>query len=400
MARKLRLSDFTAAMVIGDVQDIMQKYVEGDLTGLLWLTFINDAVREWNELSGNKNADDYYDTVILPIIKTLSTSNEANSSYDGDSGTLIVPLTGDVTWQNESEGFNSGWEGATGFITRTLTSKTTTLRERTSNVAKLTTSAAHELLVGDTVIISGVTGSEYNGTVTVIATPTTTSFTYASVAGNEASTADTGGTVSFPNVDYPVQIAAIIDATHVTLESTNNAEIPDISGSNLIVNLGTDNDIQKDLIDLTLYPKFKAIDTIIKMTALIATETGKKVVQCIGPPKVTAMTFEGQKYSHNYGKSIIWYKRGEVIECSKGVLVSYGTRQLHVHLNPEPVLTENDLIDVKNNDIPQIKKIVEIKAINALQRDNIKVAIPQDLLDWYNKLQASKASEAEKNAKK
>lgn len=50
---------------------------------------------------------------------------------------------------------------------------------RSGAVATLTTAAAHNLVVGDKVVISGATETEYNGTITVVSVPTTTTFTYA-----------------------------------------------------------------------------------------------------------------------------------------------------------------------------------------------------------------------------
>ncbi|NDB61410.1 hypothetical protein EB001_23670, partial [bacterium] len=58
----------------------------------------------------------------------------------------------------------------------------------TSNVATLTTSAAHGLAVDDVVWIEGV-DSTFNGKYTVTSVPTTTTFTYAKVASNVSSTA-------------------------------------------------------------------------------------------------------------------------------------------------------------------------------------------------------------------
>jgi len=60
----------------------------------------------------------------------------------------------------------------------------------TSNVATLTTSATHNLTVGQTVLVSGV-DSTFNGTV-VVTGVTGTTFTYALVAANVSSTASTG----------------------------------------------------------------------------------------------------------------------------------------------------------------------------------------------------------------
>ena len=58
----------------------------------------------------------------------------------------------------------------------------------TSNVATLTTSAAHGLAVDDQVWVEGV-DSTFNGKYTVTGVPTTTTFTYAKTASNVSSTA-------------------------------------------------------------------------------------------------------------------------------------------------------------------------------------------------------------------
>lgn len=66
----------------------------------------------------------------------------------------------------------------------------------TANVATLTTSAAHNRRPGEPVTVAGVDAT-FDGTYTVVAVPTSTTFTYARTAGNVASTAS-GGTASFP----------------------------------------------------------------------------------------------------------------------------------------------------------------------------------------------------------
>ena len=58
----------------------------------------------------------------------------------------------------------------------------------TSNVATLTTTAAHGLCTGMEIVITGVDAT-FNGTYTITAVPTTTTFTYAKTASNVASTA-------------------------------------------------------------------------------------------------------------------------------------------------------------------------------------------------------------------
>lgn len=72
--------------------------------------------------------------------------------------------------------------------------KTTTHRQRVSNVATLTF-ASHNFAVGDTVNVTGLGGSGYTGTAKTITAVTATTISYANTGADEASTADTGGSV-------------------------------------------------------------------------------------------------------------------------------------------------------------------------------------------------------------
>jgi hypothetical protein len=75
----------------------------------------------------------------------------------------------------------------------------------TSNVATLTTSAAHGLSTGMEIVITGVDAT-FNGTYAITGVPTTTTFTYAKTASNVASTAvspaGSGSTSVIHFIDY------------------------------------------------------------------------------------------------------------------------------------------------------------------------------------------------------
>jgi hypothetical protein len=78
------------------------------------------------------------------------------------------------------------------FVTAAVKRGTITNKELTSNVATLTTSAAHGLTTGDSIWVEGVDAT-FNGPHTVT-TATTTTFSFAKVAGNVASTAVSSAT--------------------------------------------------------------------------------------------------------------------------------------------------------------------------------------------------------------
>lgn len=73
---------------------------------------------------------------------------------------------------------------------------TTTLRERTSNVATLTTAAAHGLVDNQVVTVASMSDATYDEVDVAITVTSSTTFTYANTGADEASTADTAGTIS------------------------------------------------------------------------------------------------------------------------------------------------------------------------------------------------------------
>lgn len=75
---------------------------------------------------------------------------------------------------------------------------TVTNKALTSNVATLTTAAAHGLTTGDRVVVAGVDAT-FDGAYAVASTPSTTTFTYAKVHANVVSVADTGTVSRVPH---------------------------------------------------------------------------------------------------------------------------------------------------------------------------------------------------------
>jgi hypothetical protein len=85
--------------------------------------------------------------------------------------------------------------GLVGEYATTVSAITATVSNKalTSNVATLTTSAAHTYLVGDVVVVTGVDAT-FNGTYSIASVPTSTTFTYAKTATNVTSAAASGST--------------------------------------------------------------------------------------------------------------------------------------------------------------------------------------------------------------
>jgi hypothetical protein len=105
------------------------------------------------------------------------------------------PLTGPATILNETTNEAITIIGALrGVLTPTVSNKALT-----DNIATLTTSAAHGLLAGDIVVVTGI-DSTFNGTFTVLTVPTTTTLTYAKTATNVASIASAGTVTSTADI--------------------------------------------------------------------------------------------------------------------------------------------------------------------------------------------------------
>ncbi|CAB4190427.1 hypothetical protein UFOVP1191_59 [uncultured Caudovirales phage] len=114
------------------------------------------------------------------------------SPYPGSptSGGIVAPAVPtatagqknvDLSWQYPQSMINSSAFG--GFIvlrgTTIQTGNGTVSATGTGTIATITTTDAHGLVIGDEVVISGVSPAAYNGGYTVTAVPTTTSFSYA-----------------------------------------------------------------------------------------------------------------------------------------------------------------------------------------------------------------------------
>jgi hypothetical protein len=109
-------------------------------------------------------------------------------SHDPAGHTLTKHTS--TTWTTESSNWyvsNTWYDGDNNPLSTVNVSN----KALTSNVATLTTSTAHGLVAGNSVVVAGV-GSPFDGTYTVASAPTGTTLTYARTNANVASAAATG----------------------------------------------------------------------------------------------------------------------------------------------------------------------------------------------------------------
>jgi len=130
----------------------------------------------------------------LAVGQSVTISGMTDATYSGTFAVASVPNTTTFTYALTRTN-----EGSTIDLAGAVTTNTwlSTFRTRTSNVATITTSSLHKLWVGAPVVLSGFSGAGYNVPAIVTDVPSTTTFTIANTGGNEGSTADTGGTVTF-----------------------------------------------------------------------------------------------------------------------------------------------------------------------------------------------------------
>jgi hypothetical protein len=181
-------------------------------------------------------------------------------------------------------------------ITVTITNKALT-----SNVATLTTSAAHGLCIGMQIVITGV-GSPFDGEYRITAVPTTTTFTYAKTAADVPSTAVSPAGTGVAEVihfidyiagtDYPVQ--AICDDGVFAFWCTN------------VLNSGTPRlRVYKKLLtdDSSVPPTLMFSDNGITVTNAVMEYTKERIVMCVNDKvyefSTTASSMPTAVYSHN-----------------------------------------------------------------------------------------------------
>lgn len=168
---------------------------------------------EWNELD-----PDGFTIAEIPCKNTsTSATGEAVVENIGNTSVTVIleivgPITGPATLQNlTTNELLLVIDSLGGVITKTVSNKALT-----SNVATITTSAAHGFLAGDTVTVSGVDAT-FNGEHYIDTVPTTTTFTFSKAAANVTSASATGTVVKDADIleidTYEHEVALNGDAT-------------------------------------------------------------------------------------------------------------------------------------------------------------------------------------------
>jgi len=171
----------------------------------------------------------------------------------------------------------------------------------TTNVATLTTSAAHGLCIGMQIVITGVDAT-FNGEYRITSVPTTTTFTYAKTASNVASTAvspvGTGVAEVIHFIDYnsgtDYPVFAICDDGVYAYWITN------------VLNAGTPRlRVYKKLLtdDASVSPTLMITENSITVANAVMEYTKERIVMCVNDNiyeiSSSATTLPSAVYSHN-----------------------------------------------------------------------------------------------------
>ena len=141
-----------------------------------------------------------------------NTTITGNLSFGGGSTSAEnLTVTNPLVFVGDGNNADTQDLGLVGEYSTTVTISTATVNNKalTSNVATLTTAAAHNFLVGDRITVAGVDAT-FNGTYALTAIPTATTFSYAKTASNVTSAAASGTADAVTRREYA---GAVRDAT-------------------------------------------------------------------------------------------------------------------------------------------------------------------------------------------
>jgi hypothetical protein len=185
------------------LSDLVSDILDGSAPAVAGQLYIGDAPQSWNT-----SADLTNPVAVFRYDSGTSDSSFAQIAFNNDDATSSTDIIVYSSNGNDTTGwtgigmtgnsFDDSTYGITGphdgyIFTSAKAPLTATITNKglASNVATITTSAAHGFTIGKTVKIEGV-DSTFNGSYEITGTPTTTTFTYAKNATAVSSTSASG----------------------------------------------------------------------------------------------------------------------------------------------------------------------------------------------------------------
>jgi hypothetical protein len=161
----------------------------------------------------------YILSVTLTVLASVGTDTETDAEYFNRAVTYLGSLSSAITTASQLTNYIAvNYPTVSRYKVYDLTqAKESDIVNAVlaSNVATLTTRYAHNLSVGNSVVVSGMATAAYNGTYTITAVPTTTTFSYAKTNSNVTATGLT--TVN----GVVVSIGAVVLASGMLFATSN-----------------------------------------------------------------------------------------------------------------------------------------------------------------------------------
>lgn len=194
-----------------------------------------------------------FQTTQLVASAPILVTGEGATGNDKDRGFLA-----EYKVDTASSSFDIGTvEASANVATITRKTYTTTKRSISTFIATLTLSEDHDLVLGDSVVVSNV-GVDYDGTFDVLTTPSANTFTYAVLGADEAETADLDGSVEpqIPSDFVNGDTIVIANSSVVGLDGPKSF-VKTVSGNQITFTLTSDIALTSDTGDVTVSSKTK-----------------------------------------------------------------------------------------------------------------------------------------------
>lgn len=177
-----------AVVIVGDLETGGKLYVGEDADNFDSDAALTSAAAVFDL---DSNGDPYGQISVHNRDAQASTDVIVYSNNGTDSsGWIDMGITGSAFQQTEF-GITGPNDGYIFMEAPEVLTATVSNRALTNNIVTLTTTAAHNFSIGQSVVISGI-DSTFNGTYVITTVPTATTFTYAKTGTNTASTSSSG----------------------------------------------------------------------------------------------------------------------------------------------------------------------------------------------------------------
>lgn len=291
--------------IIGSIRTKLKQFTDEKYPKATIKDDIYRAICELTELSGTKNEPIYRGSQIIPLAKSVQSNASAGVTYEGSTRYLTVPLAStnaNNVWTNDTDGFDSSWEGADVRIEYNDGSS--------GDDAPNAPNTSKQITIG-----SGASDAQLvGGQPTKLLLPS----------------GFMTGTLTLPT--HPIIRLTIVLSNQAVLDTINISGISD----------------------------YKYIDRI---TAINDSVNGLCLEV---PEKDFWAIKKYSSAENDYRDSVIWYRAGEYIYFNKNSLSAYGVRTMHYTRMPIKPTTYTEYVDYPDSQTKMLIDIVVTGILQSL----------------------------------